>query len=81
MSTHTPGPWRVELNSAGDLGIEPDICIVPAGEDANAHLIATAPELLIALNACIVALKLGENVDVQAAINYGLEVLAKAEGK
>jgi hypothetical protein len=54
MSKHifTPGPWRIQFNNAGDMEIEPDICIVPSGDEmeaANACLIAASPMMLEAL--------------------------------
>jgi hypothetical protein len=59
MSKHTPGPWE-PLNDSGysnaQVFIDGYYLDVP-GEDratrhANAHLIAAAPELLQALEAC-----------------------------
>lgn len=52
---HTPGPWTVEKNGyLNQLGIEPCIgAVYGAGEElnANARLIAAAPDLLAALEA------------------------------
>jgi len=56
MSKHTPGPWRVAPPSVGRF----KVCTVEGGKivgeasnyneqaDANARLIAAAPELLVA---------------------------------
>lgn len=60
MSAHTPGPWSIEDNSI--CNEEFDICIAvieddggyeatPVAQDANAFLIAAAPDLLAACKA------------------------------
>jgi hypothetical protein len=56
MSAHTPGPWRISARGL-DKGIEsergPPIAFpygpTPAVREANAKLIAAAPDLLAAL--------------------------------
>ena len=56
MSKHTPGPWSVG-NPTGfrnQISIEPAIgCVYGAGDEiaANARLIASAPDMLEALEA------------------------------
>jgi len=57
---HTPGPWEIEPHSTIDKefnvgpGISVDYDDVDhAEQDANAKLIAAAPDLLEALNYCI----------------------------
>ena len=55
--THTPGPWKVSRKSAVMVDREGDhervhICVMvdyPCCQDANAALIAAAPEMLEAL--------------------------------
>ncbi|HEP7878028.1 TPA: hypothetical protein VDT20_005735 [Pseudomonas aeruginosa] len=63
MSKHTPGPWEIERYSDGLIQIVGDVRIVSddeenvttvveavaRGDEANARLIAAAPELLGAL--------------------------------
>ncbi|WP_241356379.1 hypothetical protein [Pseudomonas aeruginosa] len=63
MSKHTPGPWEIERYSDGLIQIVGDVRIVSddeenvttvveavaRGDEANARLIAAAPELLEAL--------------------------------
>ena len=56
MSSHTPGPWEMRQNYAPLVYDSQHALIsIPASRDeegaelANAHLIATAPELLEAL--------------------------------
>ena len=54
---HTPGPWYFLPNRIGRLQVGPsinytvaDMCVTPLeGQEANARLIAAAPELLDAL--------------------------------
>lgn len=68
MSKHTPGPWEYRWNGHYfDVGILtnesivpifPAVCIgVQAGLEANARLIAAAPELLDALKDALSALR------------------------
>ena len=65
MSKHTPGPWVVRDGGTGyinQIGIDPSIgCAYGAGEevDANARLIAAAPEMLNALRRAALALAFG----------------------
>ena len=91
MSKHTRGPWKLVKNvTTGQfvpeykVRTEDDgmICEVgPNAQTANGHLIAAAPELLIACEGALVALTLGSHVDQTQAIEYLKEVIAKAEGK
>ena len=52
MAKHTPGKWRVDKTSMGRAGLvlsEDDLIIAEcwnADQEANARLIASAPELL-----------------------------------
>ena len=63
---HTPGPWKVNANvgKRGELGIVADAapCVIAHGmsekhwpeiAQANAALIAAAPEMLTALQTCL----------------------------
>jgi hypothetical protein len=63
MTPHTPGKWVVAVHPQGLVKVECGtrvICDGFAGEEANARLIAAAPELLAA---CREALALLENPD------------------
>ena len=54
--THTPGPWRVNGASVwSDAGYVAELSSPrgPDERDANARLVAAAPELLAALERCI----------------------------
>ncbi|MDI3856369.1 hypothetical protein QK383_10405 [Pseudomonas aeruginosa] len=67
MRKHTPGPWEIERYSDGLIQIVGNIRAVSEheehvtnvveavtmGDEANARLIAAAPELLEALQVCI----------------------------
>lgn len=48
---------------------------------ANANLIAAAPELLLACEGALNALRLAPHVDKQQAIDYLIEVIKKAKGE
>ena len=55
MAEHTPGPWRVKYHESSPdqiAAVVSDhdlICAMSINGNANAHLIAAAPELLAAL--------------------------------
>lgn len=103
MSTKfTPGPWEIEPNS-GDIFTGNHLIAIMAGEnygqwrpspddgaaefDANARLIATAPDLYVKLQGLVFALgvkNVGEKLkaDVVASrVQDALDVLAKARGE
>ena len=55
---HTPGPWTIQEQADGHLGIYQTHALVATirhkpEESANARLIAAAPDLLAALEACL----------------------------
>ena len=81
---HTPGPWEIAPIESGDKDIiivEPGVAldyddVDPEEQEANAHLIASAPELLEALKIALVHLPelpiICEKID---------RAIAKAEGR
>jgi hypothetical protein len=86
MSKHTPGPWKA-IKSAdhgyaitkAELNIERELAFVMLNE-ANAHLIAAAPEMYEALKAimdCIPSIA-QNNLPIWQRANAAL---AKAEGR
>ena len=99
MSKHTPGPWVVDeanTNLVARLvdGVYEYVCAVEPSsfstreynneqEEADARLIAAAPELLEALQACEARLThLAQNsVNVVAELKQARAAIAKAEGK
>jgi 23S rRNA maturation mini-RNase III len=101
MSTHTPGPWKV-ISRAGYSGhcvadnYTRSVAAFPSNSkrdeterDANARLIAAAPDLLAALQDIIGlaeahSRKRGRNPIAQASVDASMAVaraaIAKAEG-
>jgi hypothetical protein len=93
-TTHTAGPWAAETNAAGlkVKSAEGDIIATPSGFDvgqekaeANARLIAAAPEMLAALHRADAALSLlmatgnGDRHDL-SALESIRAAIAKATG-
>ena len=92
--TRTPGPWRIEPAVPGEAsgvhvfaGCATDGDLVTIADfienEANARLIAAAPDLLDALRAFCgdyecTPLQIPE---IQAAYRHALTVIAKAEGR
>lgn len=90
---HTPGPWSARANGAQwvvDAGREQRVASVNTalmGQEANARLIAAAPELLAALRP-FADIGVSENPDYQPMIRMDREAIlaaraaiAKAEGR
>lgn len=48
---HTPGPWRINPGTVEIRGADWNDIVADAGSDADAALIAAAPDLLEALEA------------------------------
>lgn len=76
---HTPGPWLKIQDHNGTWGIYPDApsgkFLVTTDTEANACLIAAAPELLEALEAMI---RYGEDGPAKGETGYDIELKAKA---
>ena len=97
MSTHTPGPWQLSpgANDAGlivagkslsDRGSVASVHWRESQEEfsANAHLIAAAPALLEALEACIASGGLersGNDANAQNAADKARAAIAQAKGE
>lgn len=94
MSKHTPGPWghkTWDVNKDGEFNytVEKDdksICeIVGTGEqaEANARLIAAAPELLEALKVCSAELfaQCADHPRAMLFVKEARAAIAKAEGE
>lgn len=93
-TTHTPGPW---IHSGGQIypdATAPTIAMIPSfdkkdqEQQANARLIAAAPELLEALRGCIDELELHKkfaeqtgDTDLIYRLNAAWDAVIKAEGK
>jgi len=88
---HTPGPWHVNsfgqiLDKHGDQIADLENSDFPEQEDANAPLIAAAPDLLAALRAVEHAFAVGEPSDgfgsaMETAAKLARAAIAKADGK
>lgn len=86
-NTHTPGPWEalnrgykhhVTSQDAGAFYAE----ICGPHHEANARLIAAAPDLLAALQICAKELrKISSNVLMNPAYQKARAAIAKAEGR
>lgn len=92
MSKHTPGPWYVvpldtDLRVVAHQGYR--VARLYPEDVENARLIAAAPELLEALQACATILPryhmsgktTGEDEEHSAVLERVLEAIAKAGGK
>jgi len=95
-AAHTPGPWNCNHSSASGYDIvcsensPTDVCVISrrdktTGEiDANARLIAAAPELLAALETAYMALigylPAHRNDVTDAAIGAARAAITKAKG-
>ena len=94
MSKHTPGPWEVEQDGPWTLvrGRDPELpsddipgplVCTPADNgytQANAHLIAAAPDLLAALKEIVAGISVGTDPD-HPWIKEARAAIAKAEGR
>lgn len=91
MTKHTPAPWEI-FTIASPAGRssrifakvnDEDIAHIPKEwNQANAHLIAAAPELLEALKDLVKAnsIRMGRSA-VQLRMDLAIEAINKAEGK
>jgi hypothetical protein len=85
MSKHTPGPWRVTNNPDGVYHDTMSLVVTDKGEvcgprqirlqapgdvEANARLIAAAPDLLAALKALLVMCHSPEPVKLDEALTW-----------
>lgn len=103
-STHTPGPWYCNLQANGypateiiragkgccDGPVKIAECFYSASYDAraNARLIASAPDLLAALEECVESLTLylqsvedGKDDDAESAYQHGFAAIAHARSQ
>lgn len=88
MSKHTPGPWSITngtiLGSDG-VGVTRPISRFDGAADANAHLIAAAPDLYEACKKLAMLSSGAEDDDAYAEVPWSViedarAALAKAEG-
>ena len=95
MSTHTPGPWHVTKGPAAReiraddgpyIASVYDIAVTYGERNANARLIAAAPELLDAARLAVDAIgqtrdDFGLKVELEKAYLALRAAIAKAEGR
>jgi hypothetical protein len=79
-SNYTPGPWSIRQEGVWSVGTDHEMTALVYGytetqEQANAHLIAAAPDLLEALKSAIASPVCGNWYEQAAA------AIAKAEGR
>lgn len=82
---YTPGPWKVskdgcDIDNVGGAGV----CTLYADEtsDANARLIAAAPDLLEACKAIVAHWRMNDEAYYRSNLATDLlQTIAKAEGK
>ena len=87
LATHTPGPWGY---SEGEIyrGNNPIASVIPsfgwfnktAEDDANARLIAAAPEMYRVLSDILDTLEMSKGYGFDEEYDKVREVLAKVEG-
>lgn len=88
---HTPGPWRIETENETGIptisirdGLNQQIATVNpyrlAWRDADARLIAAAPEMLEALERVAVMLSAHNDSDYQFMLSLIKPAIAKAKG-
>lgn len=93
ITTHTPAPWRFVLNAAFSDGQPSASVWIEAGEyrslatlipvaevEANARLIAAAPDLLAACEKFVESFKSLQREKCDVAHRMAVEAIAKAEG-
>ena len=86
MSGHTPGPWRVRAYDVRtgrlfDIRAGADVVAYQSDREADARLIAAAPDLLEACKLAVEALKApADHMAVQTARRIIEIVISKAEG-
>lgn len=86
QTKHTPGPWELRQSTNGYWFIDHEqggegytLTKLECGED-DARLIAAAPELLVALEACLQRLDSHDEQSVPECL-AALAAIAKATGK
>lgn len=59
---HTPGPWRINPGAGEVRGADWNVIVADVASDADARLIAAAPDLFALANAVIAAHHAGRDV-------------------
>ncbi len=91
MSKHNPGPWRVDgqahdmagsaiIRDAGGFPVASTRSWIKEQHDANARLVAAAPDLLKELKVFVDIIALYYPAIFESEIRSAKEAIAKAEG-
>jgi hypothetical protein len=83
-ATHTPGPWLVTTNQQAIKSLNGSTIaqlVSPHVNDANARLIAAAPELLAALKEAAVYIQSFRDTEADIALTKAMSAIAKAEAR
>jgi hypothetical protein len=75
---HTPGPWKHDPNWGIIKHGKSEICALHSGNLANARLIASAPDLLVALESLLKSSEVFGRFDAQLDAR---EAIRKAKGE
>jgi hypothetical protein len=78
---HTPAPWKHDPTWGIIKHGKSEICALHSGNLANANLIASAPDLLDALDWALRQIEDDLDPDHQAAFDAALSTLRKAKGE
>lgn len=86
---HTPGPWATSRDAVPAGHVQITVYAEGTGErvatafgsEANAHLIAAAPDLLSAAKAILFQVDQGKVLERDACITQARDAIAKAEGR
>ena len=81
---HTPGPWKHDEKWGLIKYGKTEICALHSGNEANAHLIASAPDLLEALRfllADYIAIQGDKLTGSTVPIEMAQAAIAKAKGE
>ncbi len=82
-TNHTPAPWKHDPTWGLIKYGKTEICALHSGNEANAHLIASAPDLLSALRfllADYIAIQGEKLTGSSVPIEMARAAIAKAEG-
>ena len=80
MSKHTPGPWKLVDRDSVLIPIAPyEWAEAYGGTEANARLIAAAPDLLEALKGMLLHMGMDEDEWNKPTFDHARAAIAKAE--
>lgn len=84
MSGHTPGPWKLQKHGSMGQGVVMyfvnDTTSIGTSNEADAKLIASAPDLLDALTRIVAAMDDHNGDEIVPAVRAAKIAIAKATG-